>query len=355
MYRLLIINPGSLSTKIAVYHDTTEIFTSDIQHTLEQLSSFATVMDQYAFRRQLIIETLARHHTPTDFDAVIGRGPLTHAEKSGTYAVTTDMIEGARCCREQHACNLGCILASDLASHIPHCRAYIADPGTTDELMPEARITGLPQLTHHPIWHALNQKEVARIYCREHGQRYEDLNLIICHMGGGISIAAHQHGQAVDTNNALDGDGPFSPNRAGTLPTGDLVRLCYSGRYTEQQLLRMLSHDGGLLAHLGTGDLREIQQRIDDGDTQAKQIADAMVLRIAEGIIAKAAVFCAPPDAILLTGGMAYSDRLVAHLKERIGWMAPVAVYPGEKEMLALAENAIRKLDEDNAMDGQQR
>lgn len=349
MYSLLIINPGSLSTKISVFHDTTEIFTSNIQHTMQELSRFPSVMDQYAFRKQLVLNELEAHHTPLQFDAVVGRGPLTRAVKSGTYAVTHAMSEATRTCRDQHACNLGCIIARDIADQIPGCRAYFADPGTTDEMMPEARISGVPQIPHRSVWHALNQKEVARIYCREHGVRYEDLNLIVCHMGGGISIAAHRKGQAVDVNNALNGDGPFTPNRAGTLPTADLVRLCYSGQYTEQQLLKILKHHSGLLAHLGTNDPREVKQMIDAGDDHARVVFDAMILRIAQSIVAEAAVFCAPPDAIILTGGLAHSDYLVSHLKQRVGWLAPVAVYAGQKEMLALAENAIQKMKEEDA------
>lgn len=344
MYRLLVINPGSTSTKIAVFHDLEQVFLTDIAHSTEELSRFNTPLDQFAFRRQLVLDELKSNNIPLNFDAVVGRGGLARAVESGTYEVTEQMIEEEKHCEHQHACDLGCIIAKSIADEIPGCRSYIADPGTTDELAPEARISGSPLLPRICIWHALNQKAIARRYAREHGTQYEDLNLIVCHLGGGISIAAHEHGRAIDANNALDGEGPFSPERAGSLPAAALIKLCFSGKRTEAELLKSVAGHAGLIAHLGTNDMREIVRRIQAGDDHARLVVDAMIWHTAKAIVSEAAVLCGPPDAILLTGGIAHSDYVVSRLKKRIEWLAPVAVYPGQNEMLALAENALREL-----------
>lgn len=344
MPRVLVVNPGSTSTKIAVFDDRQPLFVADVAHDLQRLRQFSSVMDQFDFRCRVVREELLRRGIPLQFDAVIGRGGLARPVKSGTYPVTPDMIAEERACEHQHACDLGCIIAYTIARNIPGCRAYVADPGTTDELAPEARISGSPLLPRICIWHALNQKAIARRYASEHHTRYEDLRLIVCHLGGGISIAAHDHGQAIDANNALDGEGPFSPERAGTLPAASLIRLCFSGRHGEAELLKMVAGQGGLTAHLGTNNMQQVEQRIAAGDDHARQVADAMVWHTAKAIVAEAAVLCGPPDAILLTGGMAHSGYVVSGLKHRIGWLAPVAVYPGQDEMAALAENALAAL-----------
>lgn len=213
-----------------------------------------------------------------------------------------------------------------------------------DELCDEARLTGTPLIRRICIWHALNQKAVARRFARERGVRYEDLNLIVCHLGGGISIAAHAHGRAIDANNALDGEGPFSPSRTGSLPVCDLIRLCYSGRFTEEGLLKYLSGESGLIAHLGTSDVRKVEQRIADGDNEARRVLDALIFHTAKAIAAEGAVLCGKIDGVILTGGMARSKYIIPRLKERIAFLAPVAVYPGEDEMGALASNALAVL-----------
>lgn len=338
MSRVLVINPGSTSTKIAVYQDLQPLFVTDIAHDIRQLSQFPTILDQYDFRRRLVLDELQRRHIPLRFDAVVGRGGLARPVKSGTYRVTPEMIAEERACEHQHACDLGCVIAYSIAQEIPGCQAFIADPGTTDELAPEARISGSPLLPRICIWHALNQKAIARRYAREHHTRYEDLRLIVCHLGGGISIAAHDHGRAIDANNALDGEGPFSPERAGSLPAAALIRLCFSGRLSEDELLKRVSGHAGLIAHLGTNDMQEVVRRIESGDDHARLITEAMVWHTAKAIVSEAAVLCGPPDAILLTGGMAHNTYVVDRLKRRISWLAPVAVYPGQDEMLALAE-----------------
>lgn len=342
--RILAINPGSTSTKIAVYEDEKILLNKDIAHSATELSRFHEVTDQYHFRRQLIIDELRREGIKLDFRAVIGRGGLTKPLEGGVYEINELMLEDTRNAIHKHACDLGCLLAYDIAKDIEGCRSFIADPGVVDELCDEARLTGTPLIRRICIWHALNQKAVARRFARERGVRYEDLNLIVCHLGGGISIAAHAHGRAIDANNALDGEGPFSPSRTGSLPVCDLIRLCYSGRFTEEGLLKYLSGESGLIAHLGTSDVRKVEQRIADGDDKARRVLDALIFHTAKAIAAEGAVLCGKIDGVILTGGMARSKYIIPRLKERIAFLAPVAVYPGEDEMGALASNALAVL-----------
>jgi butyrate kinase len=344
--KILVINPGSTSTKIAVYEDEKPILLRNITHTTEQLASYDAITEQQDFRRQLVLDELQRSDIPLAFDAVIGRGGLVKPISGGVYEINRQMLDDTLhgCVMHNHACNLGCLIAYEIASTIEGCRAFIADPGVVDELSPLARISGSPLMPRICIWHALNQRAIARRYARGIGKDYEDLNLIVCHMGGGISIAAHEHGRAIDANNALDGEGPFSPERAGTLPAADLIRLCYSGKYTEKQLLKRIAGQAGLTAHLGTNNVREVLQRIKEGDEHAQLLIDAMLYHTAKGIAAEAAVLCGQIDAILLTGGMAHSDYVVSELRRRIGFLAPVYTFPGENEMEALAFNALAVL-----------
>ena len=241
----------------------------------------------------------------------------------------------------KHACNLGCIIAYELAQRIPGCLPLIADPGMVDELDDVARISGSPLMPRICIWHALNQKAIARRFAREYGKRYEDLNLIICHLGGGISVAVHRKGLAVDANNALDGEGPFSPERAGTLPAASLIHLCYSGKYTKEELLKRISGKAGLMAHLGTTNVKELLGRIERGDKEVELLIDAMIYQTAKTIAGCSAVLYGKIDAILLTGGIAYSDYITSRLRKRIDFLAPVHIYPGEDEMQALALNGL--------------
>lgn len=342
--KILVINPGSTSTKIAVYDDEKELMSKSLAHCADQLLKYEKVTDQCDFRLNLINKALREEGYDIDFDAVIGRGLLARPVRGGVYAVTDKMLDAAWHCSHQHAADLGCILADRIARNIPGCKCLIADPGTVDELNDYARISGSPHCPRVCIWHALNQRAIARRYCKEEGLKYEDLNLIICHLGGGISIAAHDHGQAVDANNALDGEGPFSPERAGSLPAGELVKLSYSGRYTEQQLLNRIAGKAGLTAHLGTNDMREVIKRIEAGDEKARLITDAMIYHVAKNIASETAVLFGKVDAILLTGGVAHSDYVISRLLPRIDWIAPVRVYPGEGEMEALANNALLAL-----------
>lgn len=343
MYRILAVNPGSTSTKISVSDDGETIFSADIPHSREELKQFKRISDQYEMRKQLVVEEVKKHGLPVQFDAVIGRGGLAKPVKSGVFRVNEQMVYDQRHALHQHACDQGCIIAHEIAQEVG-CPSFVADPGVVDELAPEAKVSGSPLLPRYCIWHALNQKAIARRHAKEHGQRYEDLNLIVCHLGGGVSIAAHDHGQAIDANNALDGEGPFSPERAGTLPAGDLVRLCFSGRYSEDQLLKRIAGEAGIIAHLGTNNMMEVEEWVEHGDKHAKLIVDAMIWHIAKHIAAEGAVLKGKVDAILLTGGLARSEYIVSGIKERVEFIAPVHIYPGQDEMRALTENALAVL-----------
>ena len=312
--KILVINPGSTSTKMAVYENETPILLRNIAHSAEELAPFGNITEQQDFRRQLVLDELKNADIPLEFDAVIGRGGLVKPISGGVYEINQRMLDDTLhgCVMHSHACNLGCLLAYEIAAQIPDCRSFIADPGVVDELSPMARISGSPLMPRICIWHALNQRAIARRYARGIGKEYEDLNLIICHLGGGISIAAHEHGRAIDANNALDGEGPFSPERAGSLPAVDLIRLCFSGKYNEEQLLKRIAGKAGLNAHLGTNDMREILKRIQQGDEHAQLIVDAMIYHIAKNIAAESAVLCGNIDAILITGGQRSGKSLYA-------------------------------------------
>ena len=346
--KILVINPGSTSTKMAVYDYENPVFVRNIAHTAEELAQFDAITEQQDFRRQLVLDELKRSNISLDFDAVIGRGGLVKPICGGVYEINKRMLEDTLhgCVMHNHACNLGCLITYEIATmvnnqHSNKCRAFIADPGVVDELSPFARISGSPLMPRICIWHALNHRAIARRYAQSIDKQYEDLNLIICHLGGGISIAAHEHGRAIDANNALDGEGPFSPERAGSLPAADLIRLCFSGKYDEKQLLKHIAGQAGLTAHLGTNNMLEILERINQGNLHAKLLVDAMLYHTAKAIAAESAVLCGRIDAILLIGGMAYSDYIISELRRRIEFLAPVHIFPGENEMEALALNAL--------------
>lgn len=338
---ILVINPGSTSTKIAVFEDEKPIMLRNIHHSAEQLAQFEKITDQREFRRELVVKELEYLGIPMQFDIIMGRGGLARPVTGGVYRVNKKMCEDTYHAIRKHACNLGCIIAYELAQRIPGCLPLIADPGMVDELDDVARISGSPLMPRICIWHALNQKAIARRFAREYGKRYEDLNLIICHLGGGISVAVHRKGLAVDANNALDGEGPFSPERAGTLPAASLIHLCYSGKYTKEELLKRISGKAGLMAHLGTTNVKELLGRIERGDKEVELLIDAMIYQTAKTIAGCSAVLYGQIDAILLTGGIAYSDYITSRLRKRIDFLAPVHIYPGEDEMQALALNGL--------------
>ena len=315
-----------------------------ISHSNEELAQFGDdVLNQLDYRKQLVLKELAHMNVAMEFEAVIGRGGLVKPLAGGVYEINQQMLDDTYngIAMHNHACNLGCLIAYDIAKTIPGCRSFIADPGVVDELNDYARISGSPLMNRICIWHALNQRAIARRFANEIGKRYEDLDLIICHLGGGISVAAHQHGRAVDANNALDGEGPFSPERAGSLPASDLIRLSFSGKYTEKQLLKRLAGKAGLNAHLGTANVKEIEKRIAEGDAHAEMILNAMIYHVAKNIVGLGAVFCGKVDAILLTGGLARSEYVITRLRKRIEFLAPTYCFPGEDEMEALALNAL--------------
>ena len=342
--KILVINPGSTSTKIAVYEDDKPVFIKKISHEISSLAQFDRITDQYHFRKQLVLEELKANNIPFKFDAVIGRGGLVKPICGGVYVINEAMRNDTIHAKRTHACNLGCLIAAELAENIPNCKAFIADPGVVDELEDIARISGSPLLPRISTFHALNQKAIARRYAKEQNTEYESLDLIVCHMGGGISVGVHRHGKVIDVNNTLDGEGPFSPERAGTLPAGQLVDLCFSGQYTREDLKKRISGQAGLAAHLGTTDMRIVEERIHNGDVKAELVSEAMVYNVAKTIGGAATVLYGKVDAILITGGLAYSDYLMPMLKERIKFIAPIFEYPGEDEMEALAMNALGAL-----------
>ncbi|NMA73347.1 MAG: butyrate kinase [Bacteroidales bacterium] len=344
--KILVINPGSTSTKIAVYKNREFVFESTIIHTVEQLSEFKQTIDQLEYRKQIICDELKKNVIPLSFNAIIARGGLIKPIPGGVYYINDKMKLDVLTPMRHHASNLGCLIASEIAEkqEIP-CPAFIADPGVVDERQDLAKVTGLPLLPKIAISHVLNQRAIGRQYAREQQKEYDSLNLIIIHLGGGISIGVHQQGKIIDVNNALDGDGPFSPERAGTLPSGALIDLCFSGKYTQEELKKKIAGQAGLVAYLNTTDLRIILKRIETGDKKAQFIVEAMVYNIAKYIGAVATVLKGEIDAILLTGGMANSEYVINLLTDRISFLAPIAVYPGEKEMEALALNALAVLN----------
>ncbi len=340
--KILVINPGSTSTKVAVYKEEQEIFSSTITHTPEEIALYKQVKDQFHFRKQSICNELKRNNITYPFDAIVARGPLTKPIEGGVYAINEQMIQDVDNAMFDHPCNLGCLLANELANEQPQaCPTYIADPGLVDERNEIAKISGSPLLPRTAIAHTLNQRAIGRQYAKEQQKDYESLNLIIAHLGGGISIGVHKKGKIIDVNNALNGEGPFSPERAGTLPAGSLIDLCFSGQFTKKELKKKIASQSGLLSHMGTNDIRIIYNKLLDGDKKAELILQAMAYNIAKSIGASATVLRGEIDAILLTGGIAYSDYIVDFIVKQTNFLAPIKVYPGEKEMEALALNAL--------------
>jgi butyrate kinase len=342
--RILAINPGSTSTKIAVYIRTRPVFIKTIRHTAEELAPFKIITDQFEFRKKLILHELRLADIRLDLIRVVmGRGGLLKPVESGVFEVNKQMLDDLRSCRYgEHASNLGGLIAYDIARSLPKAKAYITNPVVVDELEDLARLSGHPLLPRRSIFHALNQKAVARQHAKSILRKYEELNLIVVHLGGGISVGAHKKGRVVDVNQALDGDGPFSPERSGSLPVGDLTRLCFSGKYTLPQVEKMIKGKGGLVAYLGTNSAYEVEQRAAAGDEKAKRVYDAMAYQVAKEIGAMGAVLKYEIDGILITGGIAHDKYFVNQIISYVHRLAPVHVYPGEDEMKALAMNGLR-------------
>ncbi|NLG86798.1 MAG: butyrate kinase [Firmicutes bacterium] len=345
---MLVLNPGSTSTKLALFDNDQVLLTENLSHPPDELEGCGSVVNQYSLRKKAVLEFLAKKNTALSaLAAVVARGGLTKPLTGGTYKINERMLADLKSAKwGDHASNLGPILAYELAQEAGGIPAFTVDPVVVDELDDLARISGLPQLPRRSKFHALNQKAAARRAAKALACSYQELNLIVAHMGGGISIGAHKQGRVVDVNNALDGDGPMSPERSGTLPAGDLIRLCYSGRFTFQEMMRMVNGRGGLMAHLGTTNTKEIQQRVQAGDKKAELVFKALAYQVAKSICALVAILGNKPDAIVLTGGMAHSEMLTGWIKERVGFLAPVLVYPGEGEMEALAQGALRILNQ---------
>ncbi len=345
-YKILVINPGSTSTKVAVYINGISVFSKNIDHSLADLAPFQSIPDQYEYRKDAILETLKLEGIVIDdIDVVMGRGGLVKSIESGVYAVCDelreDLIVGIQ---GQHACNLGGLIARDIAESLPAAKAYIADPVVVDELQDVARLSGLPEMPRKSIYHALNQKSVARRYAESINKSYRQLNLIVAHIGGGITIGAHCKGRVIDVNNGLDGIGPFSPERAGTLPSGDLVNMCFSGIYSKEQIKKKIVGNGGLMAHRGTNRVQDVRKMANEGDGHAKLVLDAMAYQIGKTIGSAAAVLHGKADAIILTGGVAFDQKLVEYIRSMVSFIAPIIVIPGEDEMKSLAENALNIL-----------
>ncbi|MDA3907238.1 MAG: butyrate kinase [Bacteroidales bacterium] len=343
--RIIAINPGSTSTKIAVYENETPVLIKNITHTPEELAPFNKITDQFEFRKNIICKILKDAEIRLDLvQAVVGRGGLVKPIESGVYLVNERMKEdlinspfGA-----EHASNLGGLIADNLAKLMPNAKAYIANPVVVDEFENIARYSGHPLLPRTSIFHALNQKTVARQHARSIMKKYEDINLIVVHLGGGITVGAHKKGRVVDVNQGLDGDGPFSPERTGSLPVGPLIKLCFGGKYTESEILKMNKGAGGLMAYFGTNSAYEIEQRAQKGDIEAKNVFAAMAYQVSKEIGAMYAVLSGDADGILITGGVAHSKWFVNEISQRVHKMAPVHIYPGEDEMRALAFNGLR-------------
>lgn len=342
----LIINPGSTSTKIGVFEDETLLFEETLRHSTEEIAQFANIVDQKDFRKKIITDLLeSKNFDIKSLNVVVGRGGMLKPIPGGTYAVSEELLADLKAgVQGQHASNLGGILAKEIGDSIG-VPSYIVDPVVVDELMPIARYSGVPELPRVSIFHALNQKAVAKRYAKEIGKAYESLRLIVVHMGGGVSVGAHENGRVIDVFNALDGDGAFSPERAGGVPNGALIKMCFSGKYTEKEVYGKMVGKGGFNAYLGTNDMREVTKQADGGDEKAIEAKQAFLLQVAKDIGSMACVLNGKVDQIIVTGGIAYGADVVAALKERAEWIAPFTVYPGEDELLALAQGALRVLN----------
>ena len=340
-FKILAINPGSTSTKIALYDDEQPTLALTLRHSAEEIARFPRIIDQLDWRKEMVLEALAKNNFDVkSLSAVIGRGGLIKPIESGVYEVNAALKNDLVNAQREHASNLGGLIAEQIAQ-AAGVKAYIADPVVVDELDDIARLSGIPECPRISIFHALNQKAIARRHAEKVGKRYEDLNLVVAHMGGGISVAAHKQGRIVDVNNALDGDGPFAPDRAGSIPSSELIKVCFSGQYTKEELLKFISSKGGLVAYLGTNSVIQVMERIAQGDQRAKKVLDAMCYNIVKQIGAMAAALSGSVQTIVLTGGIAYNEPVVEYIRERCSFIAPIAVYPGENELEALVTNAL--------------
>ena len=341
---ILAINPGSTSTKIALFKNKEQIFTKNIKHSNEELAPFKKITDQFEFRKDVIHKVLNDEGICIDnIHIVMGRGGLVRPIHSGVYAINerrkAGLIDSAI---GEHASNLGGLIADFIAHELPNAKAYIADPVVVDEMEDVARIAGHPAFQRRSVFHALNQKATARSHAESQNKQYEELNLIVAHLGGGISVGAHKKGLVIDVNHAIGGEGPFSPERSGNLPIIDLVNLCFSGKLTHEEVKKMLIGKGGLSAYLNTNSAYDVEQMVSKGDKKATLIYDAMAYQVSKAIGEMAAVLEGDIDGILITGGVAYDKWFCERIRMRVHSFAPVFIYPGENEMEALAMNGYR-------------
>ncbi len=343
---ILAINPGSTSTKIAVYKSRKNVFLTNIKHSQESLQQFKKISHQFEFRKKAIIDVFEKAGIDLKkIEIIVCRGGLLKPIKGGVYRVNENMLSDISNPMGEHESNLGGLIANELTKEIGQgVMAIIVDPTCVDELDDIARISGMPEIPRKSFLHTLNQRAVARTYANDKGVVYEEINVIVAHLGGGISVGAHYKGRIIDVNNGLNGDGPMSPERSGGLPVGQLVELCFSGQYTKEEILKKIKGFGGLCAYLGTNDGVKIEKRIEQGDTQAKLVYDAMAYQIAKEIGSCSTVLKGDVDGILITGGLAYSKYIVDKIVERVRYLGPVRIYPGEREMDALAQNAYMAL-----------
>ena len=343
---ILAINPGSTSTKYALFDGEKLVFENTLRHSSEETGRFERITDQLSFRKNLIINSLIEAGIDINaIKAVVGRGGLVNPIESGIYEINKLMLEHlSSAINGEHASNLGALISNDIVKDYPSVRAFIVDPVVVDEMQPLARLSGHPLIERRSIFHALNHKAVARIYAASVGKKYEDLNLVIAHMGGGISVGAHLHGRVIDVNNALNGDGPYSPERSGGLPSYQLAELCFSGKYTLSDIRNMITGKGGMVAYLGTNSFKEICEKADNGDTLADLVRKGVSYKVAKEIGSMVAVLKGNVDAIILTGGMAYQKSNTDRITEMVSSFAPVVVYPGEDELKALAYNGLLAL-----------
>ncbi|NMA25005.1 MAG: butyrate kinase [Clostridiales bacterium] len=344
-YRILVINPGSTSTKIAVYENEHSVAEGYVHHGPDEFKDCADMLGQFDIRLDYVMKMLeANGIRPESLDAVVGRGGVIKPIESGTYHINAkmkrDLIDNAAAV---HASALGGLMADKLGEKYG-VAAFVVDPVVVDEMEPLAKLSGIPGIERRSIFHALNAKAVARKCARELGIKYEDGRFVVAHMGGGITVGAHRYGRVVDVNDGLSGEGPFSPERCGTVPLAPVIEMCYSGKFTKEEMLSYLNKNGGMLAYLGTNDMRLVDKYIRHGDEYAALVMDSMAYQVSKEIGAMVAVLEGRLDAIILTGGLACSHRFTASIKQRVDQIAPVITYPGENELSALAEGALRVL-----------
>lgn len=353
-YRVLAINPGSTSTKVGIYENSDMLYEGVVRHSAEDLAKCGSILGQKAMRLELI-ESLVREegYTLESMDAFVGRGGIVKPMPSGVYNVGSKLLNDLENLpsASSHASALGGIFAHELGAHYKK-PAFIVDPVVVDERMPIAKVTGLPQIERPCIFHCLNQKAAARHYCKLNGKNYKETSLIVAHMGGGISVGAHENGVVIDVTNAITGEGSFSPERCGALPVKEVLDMCFSGKYTKDQLYAFCSKAGGFVAHMGTNSAIDVERAAEAGDPRAALLYDALAYNVAKDIGAMASVLKGRAEAVILTGGMAYSKLLCRSIIERVSYIAPVAVLEGEGELSSLAEGAIRVLSgEEEAME----